>query len=59
MAGLPEASNGEDSVVWNLKDMTVFCHLYNGVMKKVVQYDGVIRCYGDSNECVPPETTPQ
>ena len=51
-------NGGEDSVVWNLKDMTVFAHLYNAQRKTVFQADGVIRCFGDATKCVAPDTTP-
>ena len=52
------ANGGEDSVVWNLKDKTVFAHVYNAQRKTVFQVDGVIRCYGDATKCVAPDTTP-
>ena len=52
------ANGGEDSVVWNLKDKTVFAHLYNAQRKTVFQADGVIKCYGDATKCVAPDTTP-
>ena len=51
-------NGGEDSVIWNLKDKTVFAHVYNAAQKSVFQVDGVIKCYGDATECVPPDTTP-
>ena len=52
------ANRGEDSVVWDLKGMTVFAHLYNVQRKTVFQADGVIKCYGDATKCVAPDTTP-
>ncbi len=52
------ANGGEDSVVWDLKGMTVFAHLYNAQRKTVFQADGVIKCYGDATKCVAPDTTP-
>ena len=51
-------NGGEDSVVWNLNDMTVFAHLYNAARKTVFQVDGVIKCYGGASKCVAPDTTP-
>lgn len=51
-------SDGEDSIVWNLNDMTVFAHVFNPRRNSVFQLDGVIKCYGDENKCVAPDTTP-
>ena len=52
------ANGGEDSVVWNLKRMTVFAHLCNAQREPVFQADGVIKGYGDATQCVAPTTTP-
>ena len=52
------ATGGEDSIVFNLNDMTVFAHVLDGRQGNTFQLDGVIRCFGDENTCVAPDTTP-
>ncbi|MDE0129124.1 MAG: nuclear transport factor 2 family protein [Gammaproteobacteria bacterium] len=49
---------GEDSVVYNLDDMTVFAHVLGGQQNTVFQIDGTIGCFGSESECDAPNTLP-
>ncbi len=51
-------AGGEDSIVWNFNDMRVFAHVLDDRRNTVFQLEGVIKCYGDENQCAAPDTRP-
>lgn len=52
------ALGGEDSIVFNFNDTTVFAHVLGGDGESTFQLDGEIHCIGDAAECEPPDTRP-